>query len=94
MGLTLRRQIALTWLPILATLFLMGNAGTLLLQQLSRRIEAIMRDNYRSVIYMQNLNEALERIDSSFHIFLAGRVDECAKTVCGELADLPKKSGR
>lgn len=59
MGLTLRRQIALTWLPILAMLFVMAAAGYVLLHHLSGRIEDIMRDNYRSVIYMQNLNEAL-----------------------------------
>src|SRR5207248_5006526 len=36
------------------------------------RIDAILRENYDSVVYMERLNEALERIDSSFQFALAG----------------------
>src|SRR5262249_27621541 len=36
----------------------------------------ILRENYRSVVYMERLNEALERIDSSFQFALAGREDK------------------
>lgn len=73
MKLSLRWHIFLTLVPLLLLLIVLGGAGALLLLRLGGRIDAIMRENYRSVIYMELLNEALERIDSSFHIALAGR---------------------
>ena len=59
--------------PLLAILALLGAAGVVLLYRLGDRIDAILRDNYDSVIYMERLKEALERIDSSFAFALAGR---------------------
>ena len=54
-----------------------GGAGraraSRLIYHLGSRIEKILRENYDSVIYMRDLNEALERIDSSFQFALAGR---------------------
>src|SRR5262249_29695041 len=47
-----------------------------LLHQLGGRIDAILRENYDSVIYMERLKEALERIDSSFTFALAGQEDK------------------
>ena len=44
-----------------------------LLHRLGGSIDAILRENYDSVIAMERLNEALERIDSSFQFALAGR---------------------
>ena len=37
------------------------------------------RQNYDSVVYMRDLNEALERIDSSFQFALAGREKQSHK---------------
>src|SRR5262249_37435229 len=54
----------------------LGSVGAVLLHRLGGSIGAILRENYRSVIYMERLNEAVERIDSSFHIALAGREDD------------------
>src|SRR3954452_10454450 len=73
MKLSLRWHIVLTLAPLLLLLIVLGGAGAILLLRLGGRIDAILRENYRSVIYMERLNEALERIDSSFHIALAGR---------------------
>ena len=53
-------------------------AGVVLLQQLGNRVNAILRENYDSVIAMERLNEALERIDSSFQFALSGR-DQVAR---------------
>ena len=47
----------------------------------------ILRENYDSVLAMERLNEALERIDSSFQFALAGREDEAAQPV-------PRRAGR
>lgn len=73
MKLSLRWQIFLTLVPLLLLVVVLGGAGAVLLHRLGDRIGAILRENYRSVIYMERLNEAVERIDSSFHIALAGR---------------------
>jgi signal transduction histidine kinase len=73
MKLSLRWHIFLTLVPLLLLLVVLGSAGAFLLQRLGSRIDAILRENYQSVIYMERLDEALERIDSSFHIALAGR---------------------
>ena len=44
-----------------------------LLHRLGGSIDAILRENYESVVAMQNLIEALERIDSSFQFMLVAR---------------------
>jgi len=76
MKLSLRRRIWLTLVPLLLLLAVVGSAGAVLLYRLGGRIDAILRENHRSVIYMERLNEALERIDSSFQFALAGREEQ------------------
>jgi len=76
MTLTLKRRIFLTLVPLLLLLAVLGSAGVLLLLRLGDSINAILRENYASVIAMERLNEAVERIDSSFQIALSGRHDE------------------
>lgn len=62
--------------PILLLLAAVGGAGILLLHRVSGRIDAILRENYRSVNYMERLNESLERIDSSFNFAFANREEQ------------------
>ncbi len=76
MSLTLRQRIFLTLVPLLLLLGVVGSAGVVLLLRLGNSVNAILRENYASVIYMERLNEALERIDSSFQIAMSGRDDE------------------
>jgi signal transduction histidine kinase len=73
MRLTLRHRILLTLVPLVLLLAALGGAGVVLLYRLGHQIDAILRENYDSVIAMERLNEALERIDSSFQFALAGR---------------------
>jgi signal transduction histidine kinase/HAMP domain-containing protein len=73
---TLKHRIFLTLVPLLLLLAVLGSAGVVLLLRLGGSINAILRENYASVIAMKQLNEALERIDSSFQIALSGRHDE------------------
>jgi signal transduction histidine kinase/HAMP domain-containing protein len=75
MSLTIRQRIVLTLTPLLALLALLGVAAFVLLSRLGGRINEILRENYDSVLYMERLNEALERIDSAFQFALAGRED-------------------
>jgi signal transduction histidine kinase len=79
MKLTLRSRIILTLLPLLALLAILGGAGYVLLSHLGGRIEVILRDNYDSVLYMERLGEALERIDSSFTFALAEEEERARK---------------
>ena len=72
---SLRLRIFWTLLPLLGLLTILGVAGFILLSQLSNRIDDILRENYDSVLYMENLNEAVERIDSGLQFALAGHED-------------------
>jgi signal transduction histidine kinase len=65
--------------PLFALLVALGGTGTVLIYHLGNRIDEILRENYDSVIYMRDLNEALERIDSSFQFALAGREKDSYK---------------
>ncbi len=75
MTLTLRQRILLTIVPLLVIVAVLGSAGVALLFRLGNSAGAILRENYDSVIAMQRLNEALERIDSAFQFALNGRHD-------------------
>src|SRR5664279_2069973 len=76
MTMTLRHRIIVAMVPLFALLVALGGTGTILIYHLGNRIDEILRENYDSVIYMRDLNEALERIDSSFQFALAGREKE------------------
>src|SRR3954470_11750163 len=76
---SLRWHIALTLVPLLLLVVVLGGAGAALLHRLGGRIDLILRENYDSVIAMERLNEAVERIDSSFQFALAGREDEAGR---------------
>jgi signal transduction histidine kinase len=69
---SLRYRIVLTLLPLLLLMAVIGGTAMVLLNYLGGRASAILRENYDSVLYMERLNEALERIDSSFPFALAG----------------------
>jgi signal transduction histidine kinase len=81
--LSLRYRIALTLLPQLVLLAVLGGAGVVIFRHLDARmqllgssIDRILHENYDSVQYMQHLDEAVERIDSSFQFALAGREEQ------------------
>src|SRR5262245_23770438 len=76
---TLRTRILLSLAPLGLLLIGLGVAGFLLLNRMGGRIDAIMRENYVSVQAMYRLNEATERIDSSFQFALAGRESDAAR---------------
>jgi signal transduction histidine kinase len=78
MPLPLRHRIALTVVPLLALIAVLGAAGLVLLHRLGGRIDVILKENYDSVVAMVRLNDALERIDSEFQFALAGRHNPAA----------------
>ena len=73
---TFRRRIIASMVPLFALLVAIGGTGIVLIYHLGNQIGTILRENYSSVVYMRDLNEALERIDSSFQFALAGREKE------------------
>jgi signal transduction histidine kinase len=73
MTLSLRQRIFLTLAPLLLLLTVLGGAGVALLFRLGNSAGAILRENYDSVLAMERLNEALERIESSFQFALHGQ---------------------
>lgn len=70
---TLRSRILLSLAPLALLLVALAVGGFALLDRTGGRIEAILRENYASVQAMFRLNDATERIDSSFQFALAGR---------------------
>jgi two-component system, NtrC family, sensor histidine kinase KinB len=72
-AMTFRRRILVAMVPLFALLVMLGATGIYLIYDLGNRIDEILRENYDSVVYMRDLNEALGRIDSSFQFALAGR---------------------
>src|SRR6516225_5271021 len=76
---TLRLRLALAFGPLALLLAVLGVVGSFMLHRTGDRIDAIMRENYASVQAMFRLNEAAERIDSSFQFALAGRGPDAKK---------------
>jgi signal transduction histidine kinase len=72
---TLRQRILFGLVPLVGLLALIGAIGILLLYRVGEHIKDILRENYVSVVAMLDLNEALERIDSSFQFALHGEAD-------------------
>jgi signal transduction histidine kinase len=79
MTLSLRQRLVLTILPSLVLPAALGAVGIVLLGRVSNRIDDILHENYESVVFMVGLNEALERIDSSFNYALLGREESARK---------------
>ena len=73
---TFRRRILIAMVPLFVLLVALGMTGTYLIAHLGDQVGNILRENYDSVIFMRDLNEALERIDSSFQFALVGREEQ------------------
>jgi signal transduction histidine kinase len=78
-AMTFRRRIIAAMIPLFVLLIVLGVTGSVLINQLGKQVDNIIHENYDSVVYMRNLNEALERIDSSFQFALTGREEESFK---------------
>ena len=70
---TLRTRILLTVAPLLVLTAALGAADAVLLYQMGRNIDSILRDNLRSVDYMIDLNRALDGVDGAFRSNLLGQ---------------------
>lgn len=70
---TLRRKILLGQGVVLALLVILCAFAFLRVQRLGRASEAILSENYRSIIAAENMIDALERQDSAALLVLLGR---------------------
>lgn len=68
---SLRTRILLSFAPLLILLVGIGAVGYRQLDRTGGQIDSILKENYASVQAMYRLNEALERIDSSFQFALS-----------------------
>jgi two-component system, NtrC family, sensor histidine kinase KinB len=73
---TFRRRIIVAMAPLFVLLVVLGGTATVLIYRLGGGINRILQENYVSVAAMHDLNEALERTDSSFQFALAGREEQ------------------
>src|SRR5262245_51075139 len=76
---SLRARIYLMLGLLLLLVAVLGGSGMALIYRLGGRADAILRENYDSVRAMERLNEALERIDSSFQFALAREENKARK---------------
>jgi signal transduction histidine kinase len=72
MSMTLNRRLLLGISPLLVIFLAVGVYGIHLFTKLGGAIDVTMRENYRSVVYSQNMKEASERMDSGLLLAMAG----------------------
>src|SRR5262249_8133764 len=89
----LRTKLLFAQLPLLAALILVGGVGSFTARQLGRGAEAILRDNYRSVLAAQRMSGDLARIEQAALRCVAGecersrsQVEEARRAFEAELA--------
>jgi len=72
MSMTLNRRLLLGISPLLVIFLAVGLYAIYLFTRLGGAIDVTMRENYRSVVYSQNMEEASERMDSGLLFALGG----------------------
>jgi len=70
---TLRVKLMLGFLPLLAILIGLGLWAISMFYGLGGNIDVILRENYRSVLAVERMKEALERMDSGLMFAFSGR---------------------
>ena len=77
MKFTLRQKIFVVFAMLLLIAALISLQSIRRFNQLGRSIDVILKENYRSVIACQQMNDALERMDSGLLFILSGFVYYC-----------------
>jgi two-component system, NtrC family, sensor histidine kinase KinB len=75
---TLRVKLLLAQAPLAAALIVVGISSVAAVLALGQSSEAILLDNYRSVLAAQRMKESLERIDSAALFMVAGAMERAA----------------
>ena len=78
----LRAKLLFAQLPLAAALILVGFVAVRTTQTLGSGAQAILQDNYRSVLAAQRMKDSLETLDGAAATLVVGR----SKRRCGALA--------
>ncbi len=87
----LRTRLILAQVPLVLALAGLAAVATSSVEELGRRADHILRDNYRSVIAAQGIKESAERIDSAVLFLAAGRDAEGLATLDEHLPRLERE---
>src|SRR5262249_43988664 len=71
----LRTKLLLAQAPLALAIILLGLVASSTTSELATKTDAVLRDNYRSVLAAQRMKEAVERVDSGATFWLLGRAD-------------------
>jgi signal transduction histidine kinase/HAMP domain-containing protein len=85
--LRLRTKVLAAQLPLVGALAITSIVGVVVTRAQGKGAQAILQDNYRSVLAAQNIKESAERIDSGILFEIAGKTDRGAAQID---ANLPK----
>lgn len=72
---TLRSKLLLAQAPLIASLIVIGVVGRFLLVDLGTGSQRILEDNFRSVLAVQRMSDAVQRMDAAALRTAAGRLD-------------------
>ncbi len=75
---TLRAKLLLAQAPLIASLIVIGVVGRFLLMDLGSGSQRILEDNFRSVLAVQRMSDAVQRMDASALRTAAGRANDDA----------------
>jgi two-component system, NtrC family, sensor histidine kinase KinB len=73
---TLRRKLLLSLAPLILGLVVISVVGGILISRLGRSAEGILQDNYRSVLAVQRMMDAIEALDGRAMATVFGRGSE------------------
>jgi len=82
---SLRLKLLLAQAPLLGALILLGALSIQTTRLLGSGAEAILKDNYRSVLAAQRMKESAERLDSGVVFILLGEVDRGRQQIADNL---------
>ncbi len=73
---SLRTKLLIGLAPLLAIMVALGLWAVVMFSRLGNNIDVILRENYRSVLAVESMKEALERIDSALLFAIGGEEAE------------------
>ena len=82
---SLRAKLLLAQAPLAVALVVVGMLASATVSSLGRNAEAILKDNYRSVLAIQRMQEAVERVqDSAALLLMGGATDSATKRAAAQ----------
>lgn len=89
----LRQKLGLGFGGLFLVILIIGVQGIVKVSELGQSIDVILRENYRSVIACQEMNDAMERVDSGILFVLLGYEKEGTAQIDANLVRFDKALG-